>query len=154
MIHHRSTLVQCKQWRKQRVGVGIVRELYGIVSAEKADNGIVVTSGSYTQEARKFAARVPVEWVDGGRLQEMISILSGDTQGETATKSINTSVETERECPRCGSWLVKKIAKRGRYAGSTFYGCSSFPMCRQYGTRRNELTGIFHTNAYRTSTGW
>ncbi len=33
-------------------------------------------------------------------------------------------------CPRCGSELVLRTAKRGAYAGEQFYGCSSFPKCR------------------------
>ena len=65
-------LVQCKQWRSQRVGVQVVRELFGIVTAERAAGGIVVTAGSFTRGAEEFAKRVAVELVDGDRLQEMM----------------------------------------------------------------------------------
>ncbi len=33
-------------------------------------------------------------------------------------------------CPRCGSTLVLRIAKKGENAGKQFYGCSSFPKCK------------------------
>lgn len=33
-------------------------------------------------------------------------------------------------CPRCGGMLVKRIARRGNYAGKQFYGCSKSPQCR------------------------
>ncbi|MDO9224468.1 MAG: topoisomerase DNA-binding C4 zinc finger domain-containing protein [Pseudomonadota bacterium] len=33
-------------------------------------------------------------------------------------------------CPRCGSAMVKRIAKQGANAGSTFWGCTDFPKCR------------------------
>ena len=33
-------------------------------------------------------------------------------------------------CPKCGSALVLRTAKRGNNAGGQFYGCSSFPKCR------------------------
>ena len=33
-------------------------------------------------------------------------------------------------CPRCGSKLVIRTAKRGTRAGHQFYGCSTFPQCR------------------------
>ncbi|MDZ7757764.1 NERD domain-containing protein [Rhodohalobacter sp.] len=33
-------------------------------------------------------------------------------------------------CPKCGSKLVERTAKRGRNAGSTFLGCENFPKCR------------------------
>ncbi len=33
-------------------------------------------------------------------------------------------------CPRCGSALILRVAKKGANAGQTFYGCSAFPKCR------------------------
>src|ERR1041385_1868020 len=36
-------------------------------------------------------------------------------------------------CPVCNALMVKRLARRGSSAGSTFWGCSSYPKCR--GTR-------------------
>jgi len=36
----------------------------------------------------------------------------------------------ERVCPRCGSSMVLRTAKRGNNAGSQFWGCSAYPKCR------------------------
>ncbi len=33
-------------------------------------------------------------------------------------------------CPKCGSPLVLRKAKKGANAGNQFYGCSNFPHCR------------------------
>ena len=33
-------------------------------------------------------------------------------------------------CPKCGSQLVQRTAKRGKNAGQKFLGCSNFPRCR------------------------
>lgn len=33
-------------------------------------------------------------------------------------------------CPRCGSKLVERTAKKGPNAGATFLGCENFPECR------------------------
>jgi len=33
-------------------------------------------------------------------------------------------------CPKCGSRMVLRTAKRGANAGGKFWGCSSFPKCR------------------------
>ena len=33
-------------------------------------------------------------------------------------------------CPRCGSILVERTAKKGPNAGSNFLGCSNYPKCR------------------------
>jgi DNA-binding helix-hairpin-helix protein with protein kinase domain len=36
-------------------------------------------------------------------------------------------------CPRCGSAMVPRRARRGRWAGRQFWGCSRYPVCK--GTR-------------------
>ncbi len=33
-------------------------------------------------------------------------------------------------CPRCGGALVLRQAKKGVYAGNSFYGCSNYPRCK------------------------
>lgn len=38
--------------------------------------------------------------------------------------------QQEKTCPRCGSALVLRTAKKGENAGNQFYGCSNFPKCR------------------------
>ncbi len=115
-------LVQCKQWRNQRVGVKPVRELKGVVSAEGASCGIFVCSGDYTTEAASFARRAGIELIDGRTLAGMLQ-LPADVQPTTA-----------EQCPRCGSELVERVARRGPRSGQSFFGCASFPRCRY---RRN-----------------
>lgn len=36
----------------------------------------------------------------------------------------------ERKCPKCGSFMVLRTAKRGGSAGSQFWGCSAYPKCK------------------------
>jgi hypothetical protein len=33
-------------------------------------------------------------------------------------------------CPKCGSALVQRVAKKGKHKGSQFLACSAFPRCR------------------------
>ncbi len=40
------------------------------------------------------------------------------------------SSDVERVCPKCGSALVLRTARKGSNAGNQFYGCSAFPKCR------------------------
>ncbi len=40
-----KVIVQCKQWKTYKVGVKIVREMYGVMTAERADRVIIVASG-------------------------------------------------------------------------------------------------------------
>jgi len=64
--------VQCKQWRAYKVSVNIVRELYGVMAAEGATGGFVVTSGIFTREAQVFAQGRNIELIDGKQLAAMI----------------------------------------------------------------------------------
>lgn len=57
--------VQCKHWRASRVGVQVVRELFGLVAAHRATGGIVVSSGTFTPEATEFARISGVVLMDG-----------------------------------------------------------------------------------------
>jgi restriction system protein len=58
-------LVQCKQWKASKVGVKIIRELYGVMAAKGAAGGFVVTSGVFTGEATAFAAGKRIGLIDG-----------------------------------------------------------------------------------------
>mgnify|MGYP000863826111 CR=1 FL=1 len=33
-------------------------------------------------------------------------------------------------CPKCGSKMILRTARTGKYEGSKFWGCSSFPKCK------------------------
>jgi ssDNA-binding Zn-finger/Zn-ribbon topoisomerase 1 len=45
-----------------------------------------------------------------------------------------TPSTTSRSCPRCGSPLVEREARKGPNAGGRFLGCSAFPKCRHIGS--------------------
>jgi len=122
-------LVQCKQWRSQKVGVQVVRELYGVMAGEGAPGGAVITSGLFTADAEAFARGKPIDLVDGARLETMIGKVQR-SGGAHHTQPPDRSDDRVPECPNCGAPLVLRTAKKGRNAGSQFYGCSTFPACR------------------------
>jgi restriction system protein len=117
------TLVQCKHWKSKNVGVSIVRELYGVMTAAKANHGILATFGNFTQEAKNFAKGKPIHLITGNKLAKLISEVQ-----ESGMAS--THVEPKMSCPKCGSEMVLRTAKKGKYAGQKFWGCSEFPKCR------------------------
>ncbi len=121
-------VVQCKQWRARQVGVGIVRELLGVMVDQGAHRRSIVTSGTFSKEARQFAEGKPMELVDGAQLERRIMEVSRGKQASPPPPA--AELEGETQCPRCGSPLVLRTARRGPNAGSEFYGCSSFPKCR------------------------
>jgi restriction system protein len=63
-------VVQCKRWRGN-VGEPVVRDFYGVMQHEKADKGIIVTTGSFTPQAREWAKGKPILLHDG---QEFLQI--------------------------------------------------------------------------------
>jgi restriction system protein len=71
----------------------------------------------YSAEAKHFGKSVGMSLVDGSQMKALRGVNSGQ-------------IRQEISCPRCGSEMVRRVAKRGRNAGSEFLGCSRFPQCR------------------------
>ncbi|WP_109125145.1 restriction endonuclease [Dyella sp. C11] len=61
-------IVQCKQWRSQRVPVHVVREMFGVLVHEGASAVKIVTLCGYTPDAGAFAYGKPIELIDGATL--------------------------------------------------------------------------------------
>ena len=149
------TLVQCKHWKTYRVGLPVVREMLGAMTAKRASSGWVITSGRFTAEARVFAAEHRVELVDGEALPELLDAAragawpragarmrpqeprAAQTPPASApaapTKGGHASAQSVPSCPVCAKPMRSRVAGKGASAGQSFWGCSGFPACR--GTR-------------------
>lgn len=124
-------LVQCKQWRALKVGVTVVRELYGVMAAGGATGGFVVTCGRFTDEAKAFANGRNVMLIDGGELEKMIrQARGGSTSSPTGPVTQTPSAIVGPQCPACGSGMMERTAKRGANAGDRFWGCVAYPSCK------------------------
>ena len=66
-------LVQCKNWNRNKVGVGVLREMYGVMIDAGAVGVIIVCSGHFTHDARAFAKNKAVRLVDGPALVAMVA---------------------------------------------------------------------------------
>ncbi|CAE6846161.1 hypothetical protein XA1311A_39880 [Xanthomonas arboricola] len=130
----RRTLVQCKQWKRQQVGVSVVREMYGLLAHHQAHAVKIACIGTYTKDAERFAEGKPIELIDGERLLEMIRAAQQQAAAQQTSarvepvfaSTISMSVVTP-SCPYCGSALVQR---RNRRTNEDFLGCSQFPSCR------------------------
>lgn len=120
-------LVQCKQWRAQKVGLPVIRELLGAMTANAATGGFVVTTGEFTSDAKQFATGRNIILIDGKALALELKNKPPSPTAHTATPSAFP------RCPICASTMVKRTAKRGKQVGLPFWGCERFPNCR--GTR-------------------
>jgi restriction system protein len=128
-------LVQCKQWRSLKVGVAVIREFFGVMAAEGAAGGFVVTSGTFTDEAKTFASGRNIRLVEGAELNRWITA-SRSTQNKPPAvtpvpiKPLQPQQAHAPSCPVCKSAMLKRTAKRGTNAGNEFWGCSQYPKCR------------------------
>ena len=57
------------------------------------------------------------------------SVSNSDEPGKT--QPISDDTETIEICPDCGGALVKRQAKKGKFAGKYFLACSNYPKCRK-----------------------
>lgn len=129
-----KVVVQCKHWRARKVGVRVSRELYGAMVHSQADAAILVTSGDYTPAAVAFAEGKAVTLIDGAELAKMIATVSASAnRTQTRKEPYIAGARTSPRCPRCGDYMVSRIASGGSRVGERFWGCSRFPECR--GTR-------------------
>lgn len=71
------TVVDVKRYAAHRkVGVGIVRQLYGVVEEKRANAGIIATTSFFSKEAQDFREKVPfrVDLQDYLALQTMLHV--------------------------------------------------------------------------------
>lgn len=65
------TLLLCRRWKVNQVGVGPVRELHEAMARNEAYNCVCITSGDFSANAREYASGRPVSLVSGAALLEL-----------------------------------------------------------------------------------
>lgn len=142
-------IVQCKQWRADKVGVQVVREIFGVMTAQHAQGAVIITSGLFTQEAKNFAHGKPIDLIEGQQLADLVGSVqvrpssspvragagadaAGQEVGSPGTAMVSEPSKThpKTSCPQCGAAMMLRTANRGARAGEQFWGCSRFPACR------------------------
>ena len=134
----KTTLVQCKQWKTQRVDVKIVREMFGLLAHHGAAAVKIVAVGDYTGDAQRFARGKPIELIHGEALLAMVREGQTPPPAKTATTETIAAVTTQPDstpsanpvCPKCGTDMVQRSSRKTK---DHFWGCAKYPACR--GTR-------------------
>lgn len=65
-------IIQCKRYAGS-VGEPIIRDLYGVIMSERANKGVLMTTGHFTKSAIGFAEGKPIELIDGIKLKELLT---------------------------------------------------------------------------------
>jgi restriction system protein len=123
-------IIQCKAWDAYRVGVKPVRELFGVMAADKVANGAFFTTGEFSSEAEEWARDKNLDLVNGREFLNRIKQLTAEQQ--SSLLAIATAGDyTTPTCPSCGVKMVTRTASKGPSEGREFYGCRNYPGCRQ-----------------------
>lgn len=57
-------------------------------------------------------------------------IITNENDKKVVSKPIETNPVSQPTCPKCGSDMVKRVAKSGNRQEQSFWGCGKFPKCR------------------------
>lgn len=118
--------VQCKHWATWKCGVSVIRELMGAMLHEGISKGHLVARET-TSDARELAAKHGIGITDR---EELVRWTQASLDANNA--DVRRALENpEKFCPKCGGRMVKRTARKGKQAGSVFWGCSNYPRCRQ-----------------------
>ena len=129
----RASVVQCKQWKVFSVGAPVIREMFGLMTAEQADEAIIVTTGKFTRDAQSFAEGKPIRLIDGSQLLALVQSVQNHP-ADAPNKLAQASESQTPTCPTCSKPMILRTSRRGANAGNQFWGCSGYPDCK--GTRK------------------
>jgi len=122
-------IIQCKAWNTYKVGVKPVRELFGVMAAEKVTRGMLITSGSFSFKAEEFA-KGKIMLISGAKFLELIRKLPEEKQQKLLEIALEGDYRTPT-CPQCDLKMILRKGKKGKNPGSQFWGCVRYPRCRQ-----------------------
>jgi hypothetical protein len=123
----RSIIVQCKAWSTTTVGIAPVRALRDAMTSEKVPEGVLVTSGQFTREARDYATRQNINLINGADLLGKIDALDP----EKGAALLKLATQGDFLTPTCPSCAVKMESRTSTEGGRKFWGCRNYPRCKQ-----------------------
>ena len=122
-----SIIVQCKAWDVYTVGIRPLRALRGAMTSGSYGEGVFVTSGKFTREARDYAAKEQIHLIDGAELLGKIAALLP----ELALALLKLATQGEFLTPTCPSCAIKMISRKSTQSGRKFWACRNYPRCKQ-----------------------
>jgi restriction endonuclease len=134
-------VVQCKNFeRHNRVTASAMRDFFGLITAEHAASGFFVTSGYFSDDAKKFADGKPIELIARQDVEDLMREVAIDGENLCDVRLWILSFATKANvvdpiCPRCDGAMK---LKRG-FQGRAFWSCVRFPRCLGNRNGRAEL---------------
>jgi restriction system protein len=124
-----TTLVQCKHWRTQHVGVSVVREMFGLMEHHRVAAGKIVCTGVFSTDCYRFAVGKPIELIEGEDLYRRVAEVRKDTMLMPSAPMVGATAApvAAPACPKCRALMVERM---NRTTGERFWGCPTYPACR------------------------
>jgi hypothetical protein len=131
----RSTVERINQQHKDALSVDDINKIckllypYSQVSEqEKKDHVAAIQKGLLEENIASGVNRLLVDHhlSDDGKVE---SEENGDSHDQE-NKTDEFVKKEERICPKCGSKMTLRTARRGENKGKQFYGCSNYPKCK------------------------
>jgi restriction system protein len=122
-----STLVHCQAWNADTIGIRLLKGLRGAMTSGKLGEGVFVTSGKFTHEARDYAAKENIHVLDGAELLAKIA----DLAPEKSLGLLKLATKGEFMTPTCPSCEIKMTSRTSTRVGRKFWGCPNYPRCKQ-----------------------
>lgn len=136
----RKTVVQAKRYSKN-VGIKAVQEAQASIAHYGASEAWVISNSGYTEAAISLARSNNVKLIDREQLIEMSLKMNAANKAapNNQDKQSQSPPQLQQQeghvsCDRCGSPMVLRNGSRGE-----FWGCSSFPKCRNIITDQKEV---------------
>jgi Restriction endonuclease/Topoisomerase DNA binding C4 zinc finger len=120
--------VQCKHWEVRRVGVSVVRQLFGVMQLTGIPSGFLVSSGDFTQDAWAEAQRCHITLIRGA--DTLVLVNEAIAAGAVVPQFVQDPAPGFPACPICKEPMVLRTTRKGPAAGSQFWGCPRYPACR------------------------
>jgi restriction system protein len=121
-----SIVVHGKAWDAYRIGIKAARELRSAMASANVGEGVLVTSGRFTQEAIDFAGKEGIQLIDGADLLARIAALVP----EKALALLKFATQGDFLTPTCPSCSIKMISRQSTKEGRRFWGCRNYPRCK------------------------
>lgn len=131
-----TAVVQCKAWGDRQVGVKAIRELLGVMTHEQIGKSFFMAPGGFTDDARDFAQSNHITLLDGKLFLSMLERLPIEASQKLLAFATSGNYTTP-SCPSCGTKMLQRNGSRG-----AFWGCQSYPRCRQTLPMRKALPNI------------
>ena len=88
-------IVQCKKW-SGNVGQPEIRDLYGVVTSERANKGILISTSDFTEQAYSFAEGKNIELINGDTLALLLQNSQISDSKPQDTLELKSSFNQER----------------------------------------------------------